>query len=490
MTQALTPWQPAAAVLTLYVFVLLQWLCHRKLQGKTPYLSLAALAASLLMLLSMASEVFAGKVPAAEYAFLPPLGFSFRVDRLALTMAVLFLLLGAVAVLYGTAGQKLAAARRFQPALLFVLACALGMVLAGDLLSMYLFFEGMSLAFFILIIHRGDKESVAATMKYLYMTVGGSVLYFAALAAVFFGAGSFAWQEGGFFSSGPLLLLAFTGFTAAFALKSGLFPLHFWMADVYGHAPLPAVLLSSMVLLKTGAYGMMRVVHHVFGLETLQRSGWQPVLLALASITILYGSACAFAQRDLLRRLAYSSMAQLGYVYLGVFLLTPAALVGSIYHTLAHAVLKGSMIICAGEILRRTGRRSVEQLAGVGRQLPLTMICFSLAALTVIGLPPLNVFFSKWYLSIGSLAAGQPQIVLLLLVSSMLNAAYFLPIAIGSFFNAGEQPLKKLRREQFAGPVFIVLLLLAAANFAFALAPENWLLRCAEAVVTALYHGK
>lgn len=154
---------------------------------------------------------------------------------------------------------------------------------------------------------------------------------------------------------------------------------------------------------------------------------------------------------------------------------------------MSHAVFKGLMLLCAGEILKQTGRRSVEQLVGVGRLLPLTMICFSLSALTVIGLPPFNVFFSKWYLGTGALAAGQPLLLVLLLVSSMLNAAYYLPIAIGSFFGVGEQPLGKLRCELFARPIFTVLVLLAIANFVFALSTENWLLRCTETVVSALY---
>ncbi|MBT9172287.1 MAG: Na(+)/H(+) antiporter subunit D [Syntrophomonadaceae bacterium] len=490
MTQTLHSWQPAAAVFIMYGFVLLQWLCNNKLKDRAHYLSVAALIASMLPLLTLADEVFAGWVFVVEYALLPPFGLSFRLDRLSLLMAVSFQLLGGVAVLCGTVAHGGSSTRRFQTALLFVLASALGMVLAGDLLSMYLFFEAMSLTFFILVIYRGDRLSAAATMKYLYMTIGGSVLYFAALAAVFVGVGSFAWQEGGFFPSGPFLWLAFWGFAAAFALKSAMFPLHFWMADVYANAPLPAVLLSSMVLLKTGAYGMIRLIHHVFGPEVLGQNGWQPALLALASFTILYGSVCAFAQRDLLRRLAYSGMAQLGYIYLGIFLLTPAALTGSIYHMMSHAVFKGLMLLCAGEILKQTGRRSVEQLFGVGRQLPLTMICFSLSALTVIGLPPFNVFFSKWYLGTGALAAGQPLLLVLLLVSSMLNAAYYLPIVIGSFFGVGEQPLGKLRCESFARPIFTVLALLAIANFAFALSPENWLLRCTEAVVSALYQGE
>jgi len=273
-------------------------------------------------------------------------------------------------------------------------------------------------------------------------------------------------------------------------MKSALFPLHFWMADVYSNAPIPAVVVSSMVLLKTGAYGMIRVVHHVFGTELLLQQGWQPVMLAVAAVTILYGSVCALTQSDLLRRLAYSGMAQMGYVYLGIFLLSPVALVGSIYHMMSHAVLKGTMLLCAGEIVDRTGKRDVGQLAGIGWQLPLTMTCFSLAALTVVGLPPLNVFISKWYLSVGALAAGQPLLVVLLLVSSILNAAYFFPIIVTAFFGGGEYRQNNPHYERLAWPTLMALFLLVAAGTLFALGPENWALHWAEVIAAAFWSDK
>ncbi|MCL5981242.1 MAG: hypothetical protein M1571_01740 [Firmicutes bacterium] len=490
MTQTALLWQPAVAVLIPLGFALLLGAGGKAVREKGSYLSVCALAASFLVLAPLADDVWGSQVLTVNYPFLPPFGLSFQIDQLSLAMAVLFQLLGAVAALYSSAVRPTGEARRFQAAFLFVLACALGLVLAGDLLSLFLFFEAMSLAFFVLVIHRGDKPSVDATIKYLYMTVGGGVLYFAALAAVFVSAGSFHWQEGGFLVPGPFLLPAFFGFAAAFALKSGLFPLHFWMADVYGNAPVPAVVLSSMVLLKTGAYGMTRIIHHVFGAELLLQQGWQQVLLSVAAFTILYGSVCAFSQRDLLRRLAYSSMAQLGYVYLGIFLLTPAALVGSIYHIMSHAVLKGTMLVCAGEIVDQTGKRNVDQMAGIGWQLPLTMASFSLAALTVVGLPPLNVFISKWYLSVGALAAGQPLLVVVLLVSSMLNAAYFLPMVVTAFFGGEERHQKSLRCERLSWSTLLALVLLVAAGVVFALTPDNWPLRWAEGIATAFWPGK
>jgi multicomponent Na+:H+ antiporter subunit D len=481
-------WQPAAILSVLMLTALLIWLIGEALPKAVSWLSVLAPVAGLSLLLPLTGRVFSGEVLKASYSLLPPFGLSFRINLLSLALAILFLFVGVILALYTGAYPLGNGARRFRSVFLFVLACAVGVVLAGDLLSLFLFFEGMSLSFFILVIHDRQKETLAATYKFLYMTIGGSVLYFIAMAAVFFQSGQLHWIPGGFMSAGPYTFLAFFGFTFAFGMKAGMFPLHLWMADAYGQAPPPAVTLSSMIMLKTGAYGMIMVFHEVFGVELIRQEGWHMIILTLAVISILYGSCCAFAENDLLRRLAYSGVAQLGYILLGISLLTPQAFTGGIYHIMAHAMMKGTLLLCAGAILAKTGKRKISDLAGIGWQMPLTMICFSLAALTAVGLPPMNIFISKWYLSQGALEAGQPLLIVVLLVSSVLNAAYYLPIAIAAFFGERNRDLHAtLSWDRLPWAMSLSIVVLAAGCIAFSLSSVNLPLLWARNIATGFF---
>jgi multicomponent Na+:H+ antiporter subunit D len=481
-------WQPAAVILLLMFTALLLRLGGGFLQKAAPVLTVLSLAGGIIILLPLAPGALAGSVATISYSVMPPFWLSFRVDTLSLALAVLFQFLAAILALYTAAYPLGPSAARFRAVYLFVAACSVGVVLAGDLLSLFLFFEGMSLVFFILLIHNRDKAAVGATLKFLYMTIGGSVLYFIALGAVFFQAGSFTWRDGGFMPDGPYTMLAFIGFTIAFGMKAGMVPLHIWMPDAYGTSPVPAATLSSMIMLKTGAYGMVRIIHHVFGTEFLGRVEWQNVILALAVVSIIYGSICAFAERDLLRRLAFSGVAQLGCILLGISLLTQDALAGSLYHIMAHAMMKGTLLLCAGAILAKTGKRNIGDLAGIGWQMPLTMCCFSLAALTAVGLPPMNIFISKWYLSLGILAVGKPLLILVLLLSSMLNAAYYLPIAFTAFFGDRNRDLHAtIRWDSLPAAMTIAMVALTAGCLVFGLSPYNVPLEWAKSAAAGFF---
>lgn len=477
-------WQPVAIIVMLLLSALAAWLGGQAQKRLVSVLSVLVPLAGCALLLPLAKSIAGGTVYTAHYRILPPTGLSFRLDSLSFYFAVTFLLLGAVLAFYTSAFPLGEEHSRFRGVMLFVLACSLGVVMAGDLLSLFLFFEGMSLTYFILAIHLKDRESIGATFKFLYMTVGASVLYFIAMAAVYFQAGTLTWKDGGIMPAGPLTLLAFIGFLAAFGMKAGMVPLHIWMADVYGSAPVPAAILSSIIMLKTGAYGLIRVFYQVLGPDLLRREGWQGVMLALSVVTIIYGSVCAFADRNLMRRLAYSGVAQLGYILLGTSLLTQEALTGGIFHVVAHALMKGTLLMCAGAIYIKTGKRHVGEMAGIGWEMPLTMCCFSVAALTAVGLPPLNIFVTKWYLSLGALSVGEPLIIVVLLISSMLNAAYYLPIAFLAFFGKRNRDMQaRLRYDKVPFPTAAAMLIFAAGCIAFNLGsvnlPLQWALKAA-----------
>jgi multicomponent Na+:H+ antiporter subunit D len=481
-------WQPVVALGLPAGIALLVWLSAEKAHRADSILSLAALAGSFAVLATLVPAVLAGERFMFQLNILPPFGMSFQIDVLGLGLALLFLLSGFILVLFTMDYPLQENYKRFKAVFLFILGCACGVVLAGDLITLFLFFEAMSLSFFITIIHDRKQETVAATLKFLYMTIGGSVLFFIALAAVFTTAGSFGWQDGGFMPAGTYTALAFTGFAVAFGMKSGMVPLHIWMADVYGQAPPPAVALSSMILLKTGAYGMIRIFHQVFGLDMVRAEGWNVVILSLAILSILYGSFCAFAEKDLPRRLAYSGIAQLGYISFGIALMNQSALTGSVYHIMGHALMKGTLLLCAGAILAKTGKRRIADLAGIGWEMPLTMACFSLAALTAVGLPPMNIFVTKWYLSLGALSEGRPLLILILLASSVLNAAYYLPIAFNAFFGSKNRDLHvPLAWDGIPWTMAVPIVLLAAGCVGFSLTRSNVPLHWAQTIAAGFF---
>ncbi len=320
------------------------------------------------------------------------------------------------------------------------------------------------------------------------MTIIAGIAMFWGLVVTYNNTGSLSFGSGGLVdTASPLMLVAFICFLIAFGIKSALIPLHFWMPDAYASATSPAAALSSAVMLKTGVFGLIRVFHDIFGLSFIQEVGWNNILLVLSVISVLYGSICAFAQDDLNRRLAYSGIAQVGYMLLGISLLTSMAMIGTIYHVMAHAFMKGCMFLCAGVIYVNTGKTKISEMRGIGLQMPVTMLAFTISAVSAVGIPPFNVFVTKWHLGLGAYDAGMPLIIGILLLSSVLNAAYYFPISINAFLGCRE--LKNIERQRLVlQPLRMVpLLILAVGAFAFTVMPLNWPLDLARAIAEMLF---
>jgi len=439
-----------------------------------------------------------GYVIVSRLDVLPPLGLSFRVDALGQYMSLVFSFFALILVIYSLGYmQKDPLPQRFFGFMMFVYAGSLGVVLAGDLFSLFLFFEFMSLMYFVLVVHNPTPPAVAAGLKFLFMTILAGVALFLAVVIIFIETGSLALNTPGLVSGVSFLsLLAFIGFIIAFGTKAAMFPLHFWMPDTYTYAPLPAAALSSAIMLKTGVYGFIRVFYNVFGLEFLKAVNWDGIIIIIAAFTIVFGSTIAIAQDDLIRRLAYSGIAQVGYIILGIAMMNQNSLMGASFHITAHAFMKGCMFLCAGSIIAATGNRSIKKMKGIGYQLPITMLAFAIAAVTSIGMPPFNIFITKWFLSLGALEINQPVLIVILLISSLLNAAYYLPIAYYAFMGreeeSGEEALhhRELVRSNFREPkaaMLVPIILLALGCVIFGLSTQNWPLEVVRTVATMLY---
>jgi len=341
----------------------------------------------------------------------------------------------------------------------------------------------MSIIAYILVIHEQTEEALKAGYKYLVMTIIGGLALFFGIIAVFELGGTVSLGAGVIVTEKTTLgLVAFICFLIGFGMKAGMFPLHVWLPDAHPVAPSPASALLSGVMLKTGAYGLMRVLFNVYSVELLIESGWNIILAVLAIITILLGSAVALTQFDIKRRLAYSSISQLGYVLLGLSILNFNSITGATFHIFSHAFMKSALFLAAGSIIWKTGKRNIADMKGIGRLMPLTLGSFSLAALAMIGIPPLNGFLSKWTLALGALDADIPGYVLVLLISSLLNALYYLPIIIPAFFENppgyengehGDNHDLIIKVKEAAPLMVAVVVLLALCTLIFGLTPNN-----------------
>ncbi|MDW7651253.1 MAG: monovalent cation/H+ antiporter subunit D family protein [Bacillota bacterium] len=440
-------------------------------------LAVATSVVTFLSVVALYPTIISGEI--IEYSMLellPNLEISFRVDILSFSLALLSSFIWMLVSIYSIDYMcKEHGCNRYYPVLIITLASCMGIFMAGDLFTLFVFFELMSLISYVLVVHEETIEALRAGYKYLIMTIIGGL-------ALFFGI-IITFELGGSVSlSGPTLIsepsnlafFAFISFLIGFGMKAGMFPLHVWLPDAHPVAPSPASALLSGIMLKTGAYGLLRVIFHVYGITLMQETGWTLILAVVAVITILLGSAVAITQEDLKRRLAYSSVGQMGYILLGMSIMTERALIGNIFHIFSHAFMKSTLFLAAGAIILKTGKRNIKDLGGIGKQMPFTMFSFTLAALAMIGIPPFNGFLSKWTLSLGAMDAGIPFFVLILLVSSLLNGLYYLPIIISAFFGAepghehdhvaiNEAPYKML----------IPIAILAVSCLLFGLLPTN-----------------
>lgn len=404
---------------------------------------------------SMAPTVLAGgTVDLRLFEILPGIDFAFRVDALGMVFATVSSLLWIVAAIYSIGYMRHLnehAQTRFFACFATSLAAAVGGAFAANLFTLVIFYEVLSLVTYPLVYHHEDEEGWTGSRKYLVYLMGASKsVLLAALALTYHIAGSLDFVAGGLLTgvdaSAALLTVVYFCYLFGFA-KAAVMPMHAWLpAAMVAPTPVSA-LLHAVAVVKMGVFCVLRVVFHVFGVELVGKLGLGIATAYLVSFTILMASVYALTRDDLKARLAYSTVSQLSYIVLGVVLLSPAAMVGGIIHIAAHAFSKITLFFCAGSIYCASGKRNISDMAGIGRRLPWTMGAFFVGSLSMIGVPPTAGFVSKWYLALGSVEAGEMAFLIVLLVSSVLNAAYFLPVSYVAFFGTEVQESPATIRE-------------------------------------------
>jgi multicomponent Na+:H+ antiporter subunit D len=401
-----------------------------------------AAVVKLLLVLSLLPSALAGTpLQTTLVDIMPGVSLRLRADPFgtvfALLAATLWLLTSVYSVGYVRALNE-HAQTRYYASFALALSSTIGVALSANLLTLYLFYEILTLATYPLVVHKESAAAIQAGRKYLIYTLGAGVGILAASAGIYSLTGTLEMQPGGIaalrHADATTLQVLFWALIVGFGVKAALLPLHGWLPTAM-IAPTPvSALLHAVAVVKSGVFGCLRVVAFVFGPILLADFGAATVLAYLAAATILFGSVVALSQDNLKRRLAYSTISQLSYIVLGAALLTPTGMMGSVLHMVNHGLLKITLFFCAGAIYVTTGCDRVSQLAGIGRRMPWTMGAFAIATLGLAGVPPLNGFISKWYLCLGSLETQHTGLALVLIVSGLLNIAYFFPIVYAAFF--------------------------------------------------------
>ncbi|NIM17179.1 MAG: monovalent cation/H+ antiporter subunit D family protein [Candidatus Aminicenantes bacterium] len=322
------------------------------------------------------------------------------------------------------------------------LSATMGIAFSANLLTFIIFYEILTIATYPLVIHKETKEAIYGGRKYLIYTLTAGLFLIAASAWTYQLTGTLDFRAGGLFGEGILTpqtaVVLFFLFLGGVGVKAAIMPLHSWLPTAMV-APTPvSALLHAVAVVKSGVFAVIRVVGFVFGPVIMREFGLNTILLVLAGFTIIVASLIAICQDNLKRRLAFSTVGHLSYIVLGAALITPAGFTGGMMHIAFHATMKITLFFVAGAIYVNLHRENISQLDGIGKVMPWTMGAFTVGAIGLAGIPPINGFVSKWYLGMGSIESGSLVPLGILVLSGLLNAAYFFPIVHVAFFKKGK----------------------------------------------------
>ena len=452
---------PLLAVLVPAVGALLIACTGERRANLREFWSVAAGALLFALVASMIPEVLAGGAPECGVQILPltstfHTGFrlAFRVDAFGLLFAsgasILWILTSFYSIGYMRSLKEHAQTRYFT-CFALALSATVGVAFSANLFTLFLFYEALTLVTYPLVGHKETAEAKVGARKYvIYLLGAAKVFLMAAIVLTYNIAGTLEFRKGGILPAEQiaaqpgLLLMIFTLFLFGFA-KNALMPLHSWLpAAMVAPTPVSA-LLHAVAVVKTGVFSTLRVFLFIFGPYAMREIGADLLALGAASVTIVVGSLLALGQDNLKARLAFSTVSQLSYIILGGALLNSSGVLGGIAHISNHAVSKITLFLCAGSIYVSTRKTDISQMSGLAKRMPWTMAAFALASLSVVGIPPTSGFVSKWYLALGTVESHSVVLLGVLLVSSLLNAAYLGPVVYKAYFEEGSETDEEVR---------------------------------------------
>ncbi|MDL1956618.1 MAG: monovalent cation/H+ antiporter subunit D family protein [Candidatus Desulfofervidus auxilii] len=429
---------------------------------------------------SMLPHVLQGKV--IEYTIVEiykGLALQFRVDTFGMIFALLASFLWIVVSLYSIGymrGLNEHAQTRYYFCFAFALFGAVGVAMSGNLLTLYMFYEILTVATFPLVAHKETEEAIKAGRKYLAYLLTGAAFVLFSMGLTYYLTGTLDFKAGGFLAghgSRELLALLFVTYIIGFGSKAAVMPIHEWLPSAM-IAPTPvSALLHAVAVVKAGVFCCLRVILYVFGPKLLSDLGLWIVLAFFVSFTVIVANIIALTQDHLKRRLAFSTINNLSIIILGAALLSSDGIRGAMLHIPFHGFMKITLFMCAGSIYVKTHLENISEMEGIGRQMPITMAAFTIGAAGLTGIPPICGFISKWYLCLGALEAKEIIFLLVFLASALLDAAYFFPIIYSAFF---KKP--KFVKDHFDEASFFVvfpIVITAIGSIFFGIFPDKFM---------------
>ncbi len=465
---------PALIVVIFFITAFISPLLYRWGRKFSAALVIVTIAAALGMTVSLLVTVQqAGTVFYHMGGWPPPWGIEFKADPLRLFMLLVVISVSLWIFIFALRDLQHELKKRvigwYYTLYSILVGSMAGIVLTNDLFNLFVLMEICAISACAIISIKEDRECLEASFKYLILSAMGTGCFLLGVVMLYMATGylnysflhlelaeAFNYYPRNIFTAAAL-------FIVAFGTKAALFPLHVWLPDAHASAPSPSSAMLSGVVIKIYAFALFLMFYEVFPRTLLEAIPLNEIILWLAALGTLFGSIFAMLQSDLKKMLAFSSIGQIAYIFMGIGLNHESALVGGFYHIMVHAVTKAMLFMAAGVIIYSTGVRDIKKLAGIGRVLPITMIAFTIGSASMVGIPGTGGLISKWFLAISALEIGRPVFVIVILASSLLNAIYYMPIVINAFMQQEDfkKDIKPVPRVMLAclviGMIFIVI---------------------------------
>jgi len=433
--------RPLLAVLVTLIGALLIVFTGERHRNLREFWTILVSVLKFVIVISMVPFVLEGRI--LEYTIITltqGVSLQFRVDQFGLFFGVLASALWIATSVYSIGyvrGLNEHAQTRYFFNFALCLSATMGIAFAGNLLTLFIFYEILTVATYPLVAHKETEDAIMGGRKYLAYTLTAGVVILFAIIFIYTLTGTLDFKPGGFLlgrGQSATLIFLFVLLILGFGVKAALMPMHEWLPTAMV-APTPvSALLHAVAVVKAGVFGCLRIILYVFGPELLHSLDLWLILAYFAAFTVIVSGMYALAQDNLKKRLAFSTINNLAIIVMGAALLTPSAITGSIFHMGSHGFMKITLFFVAGAIYVKTHKENISELDGLGRQMPVTMGAFAIGAMGIAGTPPVCGFISKWYLALGSLEAKEIVFLFVLLISALLDVAYFFPIIYNSFF--------------------------------------------------------
>jgi multicomponent Na+:H+ antiporter subunit D len=395
------------------------------------------------------------------------LSVELRVDPFGMIFALLASSLWIAVSLYSI-GYMRSLREHAQTRYFFCFAIAIfgatGVALSGNLLTLYMFYEILTISTFPLVAHKETPEAMKAGRKYLVYLLTGAAFVLFSMGFTYYLTGTLDFKAGGFLEgsgSQAVLTIVFFAFIIGFGTKAALMPLHEWLPSAM-IAPTPvSALLHAVAVVKAGVFCVLRVILYVYGPKLLTDLAVWLILAYGVAFTVIFANIVALTQDNLKRRLAFSTINNLAVIVLGASLLSPDSVKGALLHIPFHGFMKITLFMCAGAIYVKTHKELISEMGGIGKRMPVTMAAFTIGTAGIVGIPPVCGFISKWYLCLGTLQAKELIFLFVFLASALLDAAYLFPIIYGAYFKKANGNAQRIDEAPISmiAPIIVAALL-------------------------------